>query len=190
MQALKQQQTRQITADSLKFDRQRKDSLHFYFVKSKKVTPRIGLAVLSKAESFITSDSDIVNIKQAKKELSLKLINVSMMSADYKSALSQLKRLIDDNPKQFDLFYKRAVCNLKLGNIRLAVNDLNLAKDSGFKQATVLYNKVNPVRRRVAYYTTRCCDGSTSSATGRGACSWHGGVCNWNDPVYEEYRKY
>lgn len=24
-----------------------------------------------------------------------------------------------------------------------------------------------------------CCDGTTSSATGRGACSWHGGVCNW-----------
>ncbi len=24
-----------------------------------------------------------------------------------------------------------------------------------------------------------CRDGSTSSATGRGACSWHGGVAEW-----------
>jgi len=24
-----------------------------------------------------------------------------------------------------------------------------------------------------------CCDGTESSATGRGACSWHGGVCQW-----------
>jgi hypothetical protein len=24
-----------------------------------------------------------------------------------------------------------------------------------------------------------CCDGIRSNATGRGACSWHGGVCNW-----------
>jgi uncharacterized lipoprotein YehR (DUF1307 family) len=25
----------------------------------------------------------------------------------------------------------------------------------------------------------KCCDGTTSSATGRGACSHHGGVCEW-----------
>jgi hypothetical protein len=25
----------------------------------------------------------------------------------------------------------------------------------------------------------RCSDGTTSSATGRGACSWHGGVAEW-----------
>lgn len=24
-----------------------------------------------------------------------------------------------------------------------------------------------------------CCDGTRSYATGRGACSWHGGVCEW-----------
>jgi hypothetical protein len=24
-----------------------------------------------------------------------------------------------------------------------------------------------------------CCDGTSSNATGRGACSWHGGVCTW-----------
>ena len=33
-----------------------------------------------------------------------------------------------------------------------------------------------------------CCDGTTSNATGSGACSWHGGVCSWiNDYVRYKY---
>ncbi len=31
----------------------------------------------------------------------------------------------------------------------------------------------------------KCSDGSYSSATGRGACSWHGGVAEW---LYENKR--
>lgn len=190
LQALHHKQALQATADSLKFDQQRKDSLQYYFLKSKAESSQLGLADLLKAENFITNDSDKVKIKQAKKALSLKLINALMLASNYKSAIISLKDLLHENPQQFELFYKRAQCYLKTGNLRLAVNDLDTAKSNGFKQASVLYNKVNPIRRRVAYYTTRCCDGSTSSAKGRGACSWHGGVCNWNDPVYEEYRKY
>jgi len=36
-----------------------------------------------------------------------------------------------------------------------------------------------------------CCDGTTSKATGRGACSWHGGVQYWlyYDDETDEYYK-
>lgn len=37
------------------------------------------------------------------------------------------------------------------------------------------YRELSAVTRYNTY--SRCCDGSTSSATGRGACSHHGGVC-------------
>lgn len=41
---------------------------------------------------------------------------------------------------------------------------------------------------RTRYYKrSRCCDGTTSSATGRGACSHHGGVCRIENVPYKEY---
>jgi hypothetical protein len=41
-------------------------------------------------------------------------------------------------------------------------------------------------RKEVTSYCTLCDDGtySPSCATGRGACSYHGGVAQWNAPVY------
>lgn len=40
-------------------------------------------------------------------------------------------------------------------------------------------------REEVTGYCTLCVDGtySPSCATGRGACSWHGGVAQWNAPI-------
>lgn len=45
---------------------------------------------------------------------------------------------------------------------------------------------VTTYREEVSGYCTLCVDGtySPSCATGRGACSWHGGVAQWNAPVY------
>lgn len=60
----------------------------------------------------------------------------------------------------------------------------------GSTEAEKSYNKFNPLRKKVISYTTRCCDGTSSSSKGRGTCSHHGGVCNWNEPIYEEYRQY
>jgi hypothetical protein len=104
--------------------------------------------------------------------------------------LNLIQDLLKDDPTKPKLLYERAVCYIKLRKVQLAVDDLNSAKENGFEKAEKLYEKVNPLRKRVAYYITLCADGSTSSATGRGACSWHGGVAEWNHPVYEEYRKY
>jgi hypothetical protein len=44
------------------------------------------------------------------------------------------------------------------------------------RQITYQKKKVNVSTVRTG---ARCCDGTLSSATGRGACSHHGGVCEW-----------
>jgi len=47
-------------------------------------------------------------------------------------------------------------------------------------------------RQEVASYCTLCNDGtySPSCATGRGACSHHGGVAQWNAPRYRSVPEY
>ena len=68
---------------------------------------------------------------------------------------------------------------------------LKYYKLDGTQEGVKLYNKLNPIKRRVILYQTMCCDGtaSPSNAKGRGACSHHGGVCDWNKPIYQEYRE-
>ena len=46
---------------------------------------------------------------------------------------------------------------------------------------------ITTYREEVADYCTLCVDGtySPSCATGRGACSHHGGVAQWNSPRYK-----
>jgi tetratricopeptide (TPR) repeat protein len=107
----------------------------------------------------------------------------------YKDAIPLLAELLSSSSDK-ELLYNRAVCLYKTGNIKDAVADLKFAMQKGSEEANILHEKINPIRKRIIGYTTLCCDGTTSSARGRGACSWHGGVCNWNDPIYDEYRKY
>ncbi|NIG55404.1 tetratricopeptide repeat protein [Chitinophaga sp. Cy-1792] len=134
-----------------------------------------------------TEKSDIATIKfTVQQEQSLKLLS----GGKYQQALVILTDLLFTAPNDATLLYNRALCYDKLGNQELAVKDLKLAMEAGSTSAKTYHNKINPERKRVTGYVTRCCDGSTSSATGRGACSWHGGVCNWNEPQYETYRKY
>lgn len=47
-------------------------------------------------------------------------------------------------------------------------------------------------KEEVTGYCTLCADGtySPSCATGRGACSHHGGVAQWNAPVYAKVPEY
>jgi tetratricopeptide (TPR) repeat protein len=108
----------------------------------------------------------------------------------YEAAHQKLDSLIPQNPDNADLLYSRALCYRKEKKMQEATADCKSAMQLGSKDAETLYNKINPPLKRVSYYITRCCDGTTSSATGRGACSHHGGVCALSQPVYEEYRKY
>lgn len=107
----------------------------------------------------------------------------------YQSAIEHYNGLNSLNDEQL---YQRALCYLRLGLKSEALSDLSGAAEAGNKTAAKLYEKENPLLRRVLYYQTVCCDGSysPSNAKGRGACSHHGGVCDWNKPIYETYRKY
>ena len=51
---------------------------------------------------------------------------------------------------------------------------------------------VTTYTQKVVSYCTLCNDGtySPSCATGRGACSYHGGVSQWNAPVYRDVPEY
>lgn len=53
------------------------------------------------------------------------------------------------------------------------------------------YETITTYERKITGYCTLCNDGtySPSCATGRGACSHHGGVKEWNAPVYSEVPK-
>jgi tetratricopeptide (TPR) repeat protein len=120
------------------------------------------------------------------KDNTLKLVR----SGKYRPAVDALTSLLLQSPEDATLLYNRALCYDKLGAQEAAIQDLRLAMKAGNTTAETYHDKINPVRKRIVGYITRCCDGTTSNAKGRGACSWHGGVCNWNEPEYETYRKY
>lgn len=109
---------------------------------------------------------------------------------DYETALEYYDRLIGKKLILDTNYYQRALCHKKNGDIKAAVEDLYFSKKEGHEAAAELYEKLNPEKKRIIRYVTRCCDGSTSNSSGSGACSHHGGVCNWNEPVYEIYRKF
>lgn len=177
-----------------KKDMQRKDSMSFYIQKSHELKnnhkTQEALEKLNNALAFAKEDSEIKFIYEEQvKIISLKAVAL-VKSGNYKSAITELNLLIPKDANNSGLRYNRAICYNKLGKTQEAVTELKVAIQLGNREAEKLYEKINPIRKRIVDYVTRCCDGSTSEATGRGACSHHGGVCNWNEPVYEEYRKY
>lgn len=125
-----------------------------------------------------------------KDSLMVKQAELFVKDHSYDLAINNYSSLLDRSIDRSENLYNRAVCFQKQEKIQLAVNDLKEAIELGNVKAEKLHDEINPERKRVAYYVTRCWDGSTSNATGRGACSHHGGVKNWNEPVYETYRKY
>jgi hypothetical protein len=187
---LAQQHLLKLRSDSLKADGIRKDSLTFYISKSKRLAPQARLAALNLAAKYIALETEKSSVDTEVSIATLKFVNQLISQGNYRNGLDVVQNYLKNRASRPELIYKRAICYLKLDSIRLAVVDLDTAKSLGYQPANKLYNQVNPLRRRVAYYETLCSDGSSSSATGRGACSWHGGVAQWNHPVYETYRKY
>lgn len=173
-------------------EKARKDSLMYYLKLLATPSQDIeqSLKLVDRANAFAKSSNEIDQLSNKKTTLLSNQIDLSIKKGDYKAALNQLDNIIAHNNKGADHYYRRAVCYQKLRQPQAAVNDLHKAMELGSTAAQSLYEVINPLRRRVSYYVTRCCDGTTSNAKGRGACSWHGGVCNWNEPVYEEYRQY
>jgi tetratricopeptide (TPR) repeat protein len=191
---LKTKEEQKVKAENEKKEQIRKDSLDYYILASNKFTKEHktddALKQLTYAASFATIQSD-------KERITKEQINISSIktfdlvkAGKYQKAIPELNNLIAQDVTNSDLLYNRAICYSKTGKIQEAVNDCKAAIQLSNKDAEKLHDKINPIKKRVSYYITRCCDGGTSNAKGRGACSGHGGVCNWNEPVYEEYRKY
>lgn len=146
-----------------------------------------------------------------------KLGNIELTQRNYKKALVYFDKCEKSNAGII-VNYQKGLCLMGLSNYDSAIvvfsapisdssfiqigkcyekqnlkaDALRYYKLAGTEEGEKLYNKLNPIRRRVLYYQTMCCDGSPSpsNAKGRGACSHHGGVCDWNQPVYEEYREF
>ena len=164
---------------------------HFDAAKSLAQNDQIDLALreIQRAKAFAGTrekgmiDSEVAKIHNSQAE---ELIR----SGKDNEAIKIYSTLLSENPSNVEYLYKKAKCYISIGKIKDAVNDLKQAIDLGDKPSKLLHDKINPIKKRIAYYVTRCCDGTTSDAKGSGACSHHGGVCNWNDPVYEEYREY
>ena len=122
--------------------------------------------------------------------------NIIANAAKYKHLLKQWEDAIKEYTTLIGLthkdsiYYQRALCYIQQKQIKEAAQDLQIAIKLGYKEAETLHNKINPIKRKLIGTETRCCDGSTSYSTGKGACSHHGGVCNWNAPVYREFREY
>ncbi|MFH7018426.1 tetratricopeptide repeat protein [Flavobacterium sp. FlaQc-47] len=172
----------------------RNDSLVFYIEASSQLTNKHktdeAIKKLKKAFGFVSLPEDKTKIAfEEKKILTVKAFDL-VKSEKYKLALPILDTLITQDQHNSNLYYNRAICYSKVGKIKEAVSNCKTATQLGDKNSDKLYDKINPIKMRVAYYVTRCCDGSTSGSSGRGTCSHHGGVCNWNEPVYEQYRKY
>lgn len=166
-------------------EKKRIDSLTFYisqaktYRKNKKYSNAIKFYL--KAQKYsIADDKDII---------SLGLANSYFENKNYKKALESFA---GSGGNDADTYYKKGICSKKVGNISDAIRNFKQASDLGDKKSEKEYNQVNPIIRHILYYQTVCCDGSysPSNAKGRGACSHHGGVCNWNKPIYEEHRKY
>lgn len=175
-------------------EQQREDSLTYYLTKSN----QLGKAhKLKEASIQLNLALSFANTESEKEQIEIEKINIETIKADdlvkagkYKIALTKIDSLLYSDASNEDLVLNRAICYSKTGKTLEAVNDLKFLIQKGNPEAEKLHEKINPIRKKVAYYVTRCCDGTTSNAKGRGACSHHGGVCNWNEPVYEEYRKY
>lgn len=183
-----------VKAEEFRKNQVRLDSLSHYLQTGKDLIKSHHLAqslqTLSYASIFAASQAEKNTIDQQVNIVNSIQANEFIKTGNYQKALPLINNLLAGDANNVDLRYQRALCYSKTGRIQEAVEDLKVAKNSDNVQAEKLYNKINPVKRRIVGYVTRCCDGSTSYSSGRGTCSHHGGVCNWNDPIYEESRKY
>lgn len=172
----------------------KQDSLQYYIRRSNELSKQhktaAAIKLLEQATPFAQNAAAQSLLQQELTGLRTRHAGALVQSGQYKAALPLISQLLDADPANKQLLVQRAMCYSKTGKIEEAVNELRPLLQSGNEAAEKLHDKINPVRKRVIGYETLCCDGSTSNARGRGACSHHGGVCDWNQPIYEEYRKY
>ncbi|MNY16925.1 hypothetical protein D3C86_1502180 [compost metagenome] len=150
----------------------------------------LALLELDKADLLAEKAGEKADVNQIRIEVSLAKTNQLMKKRQYNMAIDLLTSVHVLDTSNTSVLYQRANCFVKVKRIEDAVKDAKKAMILGHTDAGKLYNKINPLKKRIAYYCTLCEDGTYSHATGQGACSHHGGVARWNYPVYETSRKY
>ncbi len=130
-------------------------------------------------------------------------LSVAMQSKNWGLAVNLSDEIIKIEPH---FISSDSVTMLKTQNEDLKRNYAMHLHGSGQDSACVVFlqnlnyawkdsvlNIVDPELRKFVRYISysKCCDGRTSSSTGRGACSGHGGVCGtYQKAVYETYHKW
>ena len=191
---IQQEKEQQAKIEAEKKEQARKDSLNYFiqqsasFNKANKTDE--ALKNLDLAFALATSGGEREEIQKNKLDILIPPILKLVKAGNYKTALPKLTELINQSPNNSDLLYNRAICYSKIRKMQEAVDDLNAAINLGNQDAVKYNDKINPIRKHIIGYLTKCCDGTTSSSSGRGACSHHGGVCG-SEAIYDEgERKY
>ena len=102
-----------------------------------------------------------------------------------RDALKEFKKAVKAEPNNDVFLYNLGITYLNLKNRHQAKLHLKKSTELGNKDACKQYREL--IAKTRYYQQTQCCDGTTSSATGRGACSHHGGVCGIVNIPYKEY---
>ena len=150
----------------------------------------LALLELDKADLLAEKAGEKADVNQIRIEVSLAKTKQLMKKHQYNMAIDLLTSIHTLDTSNVNVLYQRANCLVKVKRIEEAVKDAKKAMMLGHSDAGKLYDKINPLKKRIANYCTLCKDGTYSQATGQGACSYHGGVARWNYPVYETSRKY
>lgn len=113
------------------------------------------------------------------------LATIELAQHDYRDAIVHYKKYLSIEDSNAVILSNLAYCFIQLKNTAQAKKYYKLSADLGNEEACKQYRELTAKTR----YSTRsvCCDGSTSSSTGRGTCSHHGGVCGIEYVPYKEY---
>ncbi|QHI37089.1 hypothetical protein IMCC3317_24670 [Kordia antarctica] len=102
-----------------------------------------------------------------------------------KNALAEFKKAVEIEPNNDQFLYNLGISYLNIGSKRRAKPYLKKAAELGNSDACREYRELSA--KTHYYQRTKCCDGTTSSASGRGACSHHRGVCGIVNIPYKVY---
>lgn len=177
-----------------KIMKQRKDSFDSYFESAKTCllhrNNKEAITHFEKAAEFASED-EVSLVNNETNALYASLAHELEKESKYKQAAEVYSTLVNSNVSDPAYLYSRAMCYIKIGDKREAIADLRKALELGDKPSQLLYDQLNPLKKRLAYTVVRCRDGTVSSSQSRrGTCSSHGGVKDWEEEVYEEYREF
>lgn len=113
------------------------------------------------------------------------LASIELEEEDWRHAIKHYKKYIALNETDDRALNNLGFCYIQVKDKRHAKIYFKKAAELGNMDACEQYRELSA---KIRYTTSsECCDGSSSSSTGRGTCSHHGGVCSIVHTPYKEY---